>query len=42
MWETFSKHRIVFEPWQENATKDLQYLNAMIRNAIMQKMEIPL
>ena len=21
MWETFSKHRTVIEPWQENATK---------------------
>jgi len=41
MWDSFSKLGIVVWPWQESATKALPYLKAMIRNAIMRKMEIP-
>ena len=41
MWDSFSKLGIVVWPWQESGTKALPYLKAMIRNAIMRKMEIP-
>ena len=44
MWDSFSKLGIVVWPWQERATGTYDttpYLKAMIRNAIMRKMEIP-
>jgi hypothetical protein len=41
IWETLAKHRIVVWPREESVTKALPYLKAMLRNAIMRKMEIP-